>query len=1066
MRPLQLEIEAFGSYGKQVKIDFTRTEQNLFLISGDTGSGKSTIFDAMVFALYGEGSSSLDIKKGAELQSQFADTSLTPQVTFVFAKGDPEAGENYIVKRTPKHLRKAKKKGASDLVMSKEVVELILPDGSSYIERDINEKIVSIVGLEKAQFMQVAMIAQGEFMQMFRANAREKTEIFRRLFDTQLYKDITEELKSRTKKGEGELRRLKERGHVYLQGISAPADYPKREQYEESLALTDKSFSNLEEHFQELDQLEIWEKERYQEVSKAVEELQKEADGANEALGRAEELEKQFEHLEAVRKSWEGMQSQQEEWKIAEELVRVLGQVYEVYPAYQMAIEAEKRCEEKGQELAEAQENLPEQERAAREAEEVFRQKKDSWEPIQEEYAVAKEKFERAKEVFQSVRKQEEEEKQIAEQKDVWEAKEKDLEREQRQAKEAQQEQIKILEKNEKAELELERCLQELEKAKEREKKLEKLLQIWEDWQAGRTKLIKLQEKYQEKSETADKLNTRYREIERSFLDNQAGILAARLEEGKPCPVCGSCHHPAPGKIQGEEMYSQEEMERARQQAERAREEQREASERASSEKQKGEQLYEKMGEQGKELFGSWDQEEEPGEYIRSRGEEIRAQIRDQETRRDQWKQRVKEKETAGEEEKKLTQIIEALEEEGKKCLEERNNLTVQLAQIRRSLEEKKKQLAYQDEKEAGQEFNKIETDYKKKKQEWEKSEKTQKETAQQLQETRQKLELGRKDLQKEKKSLEERERLLQEKLQERKLERKQLEQYLEEYPEKDYHKKKKELEEFQQGLAECQQELQTAEKLVKGKENPDLEQLRERQQKISKERSDKQKQKEEIQGYLSQLTGNGKELKKLWDNYRQNHQKWGKIKHLYDIASGQVTGQNKMDLETYVQRYYLNQVLSAANRRLTAMTAGQFEMKLKEIGQAGNRSNEGLDFMVHSLVTDTDRDIVTLSGGEAFMAALSLALGMADRIQSANSGIHLDMLFIDEGFGSLDEHSRNAAVRVLKDLAERGQRLVGIISHVTELKQSIDDQLLVTKDNQGSRVRWEGSGGREVEAG
>lgn len=1062
MRPLQLEIEAFGSYGERVKIDFTRTEQNLFLISGDTGSGKSTIFDAMVFALYGEGSSSIDVKKGTVLQSQFGDRSLTPQVTFVFSKGDPESGEVYRVKRIPKHMRKAKKKGARDLVESKEEVELTLPDGSSYTERDINEKLVSIVGLEKSQFMQVAMIAQGEFMQMFRAGAKEKTEIFRRLFDTQLYKDITEELRNRTIKGEREFGRLKERGKVYLQGISAPADYPGREQYEESLALTEKSFSSLEEHFGELDQLEKWERERYQEAEKAVEELERRVNEVNEEWGKTQELQERFEHLEAARKNWEEKQSQQEEWKGTEELVRILGQVYEIYPTYQMTVESEERRKEKEREVADCQGQLPDCQKEAEGAERLCQQKRSIWEPLQEKYPVAREKYDQAREIFRIIREREEEKKQIAEKKDTYEAKEKTLQKKRKQTEEEHQEQMEIIEKNDKAELELERSVQELERAREREKRLEQMSQLCGHWKDSMEKLRKAQENYQEKSQIADELDAGYREIEKHFLDNQAGILAGRLEEGKPCPVCGSCHHPEPGKIHGEELCSQEDVEAARQEAEQAGEKKREASEKAREERQKGEQIYERLQEQGEALFGSWDEEAEPEEFIRGKGEEITAQIRDYEAQRDQYRQQVEAKEKAREKQKKLLQEMETLDKETEQCQKEIRDLTVQLAQADQSLEEQKKLLVHENEEEARQEFEKVETEYKRQKQELEELEKKQKETAKRFQQMEQRLHLGQQDLQKEEKILEEKERQLQERLQEKGLERKQLEQYLGEYPEKVYQEKKKGLEQFQREFTECRQEVQAAEKMIRGKTKPDMEQLKERQKSISQERGERQRQKEEIQGYLTQLTGSERELKKIWKSYSTTYQRWGKIRHLYHIASGQVAGQNKMDLETYVQRYYLNQVLAAANRWFTAMTAGQYEMKLKEIGQVGNKSNEGLDFMVHSLVTDTDRDIVTLSGGEAFMAALSLALGMADRIQSANSGIHLDMLFIDEGFGSLDEYSRNAAVRVLKDLAERGQRLIGIISHVTELKQSIDDQLLVTKDSQGSRVRWEGSGGRE----
>ena len=161
------------------------------------------------------------------------------------------------------------------------------------------------------------------------------------------------------------------------------------------------------------------------------------------------------------------------------------------------------------------------------------------------------------------------------------------------------------------------------------------------------------------------------------------------------------------------------------------------------------------------------------------------------------------------------------------------------------------------------------------------------------------------------------------------------------------------------------------------------------------------------------------------------------------------------MDLETFVQRYYLEKILSAANRRFHRMTAGQFELRMMPAQRAGEGKNRGLDLMVYSTVTGKEREIRTLSGGESFMAALSLALGMSDQIQENTSSIHLDIMFIDEGFGSLDEHSRYQAVKVLKEMAE-GEKMIGIISHVPELKQEIEDRLLVYKTDRGSMAKWE----------
>lgn len=173
-----------------------------------------------------------------------------------------------------------------------------------------------------------------------------------------------------------------------------------------------------------------------------------------------------------------------------------------------------------------------------------------------------------------------------------------------------------------------------------------------------------------------------------------------------------------------------------------------------------------------------------------------------------------------------------------------------------------------------------------------------------------------------------------------------------------------------------------------------------------------------------------------------------------YKRLSGNVTG-GRMDLETFVQRYYLQRILYAANMHFDEMSGGQFELRMVGEEQAGAGKNRGLDLMVYSNVTGKEREVRTLSGGESFMAALSLALGMADQIRENTAAIQLDIMFIDEGFGSLDDHARSQAVRVLQRLAG-GDKLIAIISHVSELKQEIEDQLIVRKDEDGSRVQWQ----------
>lgn len=177
-------------------------------------------------------------------------------------------------------------------------------------------------------------------------------------------------------------------------------------------------------------------------------------------------------------------------------------------------------------------------------------------------------------------------------------------------------------------------------------------------------------------------------------------------------------------------------------------------------------------------------------------------------------------------------------------------------------------------------------------------------------------------------------------------------------------------------------------------------------------------------------------------------------LNHLSRTANGTLNGSVKLDFETYIQRQYFKRIIQAANRRLIKMTGGEFILQCREIKNLAGQGQAGLDLDVYHMVSDSVRDVKTLSGGESFMASLSMALGLADIVQNMTGGIQLDTMFVDEGFGSLDDMAREQAIKVLNELAG-GNRLVGIISHVNELKEQIEEKLVVIKSEKGSRVAW-----------
>ena len=281
---------------------------------------------------------------------------------------------------------------------------------------------------------------------------------------------------------------------------------------------------------------------------------------------------------------------------------------------------------------------------------------------------------------------------------------------------------------------------------------------------------------------------------------------------------------------------------------------------------------------------------------------------------------------------------------------------------------------------------------------------------------------------------------------------------------EESYHSQcmtERELEEAEQWIEAYQKELQELEanrtlleQQLEGKERKDTEQ-------IAREIKEASGELEEIRKEYMKLHNTNERNREIRDNLKRNFEKNSGLQKQYEIvgnlsktANGNLSGSAKLDFETYIQRQYFRQIIRAANKRLVRMTSGEFILQCRDVEKLGSQGQAGLDLDVYHMATDTVRDVKTLSGGESFMAALSMALGLSDIVQNTAGAIHLDTMFIDEGFGSLDDVSRDQAIRVLNDLADK-DRLIGIISHVNELKEQIDHKLVVKKNEKGSSVSW-----------
>lgn len=1057
MKPLKLTMQAFGSYGMKTTIDFTGLSQNLFLITGDTGAGKTTIFDAIVFALYGEASSSSNKKEGTVLQSQYTTYETEPYVQLDFLSGT----EIYSVTRVPRH-RKIMTRGEAKGVGTREVtgsVSLIMPDGEEYPSKEADGKLQEIVGLTKSQFMQVAMIAQGEFMELLRAKSDVKKVIFRKLFNTDLYEKIAVELENRKRQKEKDIAIIKTECKAVATRVKIPKEYER----EVELAglkeqVTDGMLANVEQFLDELCLLcRKMEKDK-DETLKAYETAAKLRDEKRDEYTAAESLLKFYRQLEKAESDLEACKEEEENIESIKRLIINLNAAFDIkaeYKSYETAV----MSVENTRKLKKEQEKiLPGLVKTAGDLLKKEEQAKELYDCAQERYSKLAERVEKAEKILVRIEK----------------------------AGAEYEKKLKLLESAEKKEnVETNKLtkLEEQEKSwQEQAKELgnaEALLEKWrskENEAAGmwadsdELKELKgqiniLEENSQQSKKAYEEAkgiyllkNKEYEEKRQIFLDEQAGIFASQLSDGKPCPICGSLEHPAPYRCRDvHQDISKEQIEKLGKETEELRSNQETAAGKAKEyeillkEKkgvfnQSADKLINRYKNIVPDVTGEVSEEniynliEELKNNVLSEGETLKNNV-------ENLKNIQKSLEDASTEKEELLESIE-------KCKNEVNIANSAVLAGKAALDSLKGTTEFSTYEEAGNALENEENKRNMAKSFFDEAH-LKYETAQENKKKADTLihkyaeELPQKETDAENKKI----------LYESVMENKGLDET--EWKELTDSHSKEEIDDLQQMVNNHIARARTAGELKKsaveaidGREKPVIEQ-------IEKEKNAAEENLGKVKELLDIYKEYYKDNKEVYDELSPQMEKrkviieeHSRLDTLYKIVSGNVTGA-RMDLETFVQRYYLEKILYAANRRFQEMSAGQFELRMVKADKAGEGKNRGLDLMVYSTVTGKEREIRTLSGGESFMAALSLALGMADQIQENSSAINLDIMFIDEGFGSLDEHSRNQAVKVLKEMAE-GSKLIGIISHVTELKQEIEDQLIVSKDEKGSRIRWQ----------
>lgn len=1064
MRPLKLTMQAFGSYGKETVIDFEAANQNLFLITGDTGAGKTTIFDAIVFALYGEASSTANKKDGTELQSQFAGADIKPFVELTFSEGTGPARRLYTVRRVPRHVRPLKRgKGIKEESGS---VSLIMDDGTEYPPKETDRKLEEILGLTKGQFMQVAMIAQGEFMELLRAKSDDKKVIFRKLFHTELYQKIIDELARRRKETFQEMGQIRTACQTEVSHLVIPKDHKEAGELsrlrDEILGSEKLSVVAMENLIQSLGQLCDLLKFQESEASSVYEAVNKDYLARRDVLAQARQLSERFEELEKAQEELEQCEAMKAS---VEELEQKAGQItaaYEISAIYERYADSQKNFKEKNAALAAWRQALPGFEKANREdmegeqkAQESFNETLSMLTRVSEQVKKALSVFDQAKKAKVQVQKGT---------KDYKKAREL-LERlnETMSAIESQEEQRRRQgEELQDAEVDFARWQEKAKKYRELYNDWETLENLEKETKAQKKAVDEARAAYGEASKAYEKKNGEYETARRIFLGAQAGFIAReQLRPGKPCPVCGSLDHPNPCPIEEDYAHlTREGLEQAQQEVQALSKSQEQAATKAQAAtailEEKNTRLETETARLGEKLTADLPTNFRPAQPLTA------ARVRDTLL---EWRQILAlEGKTAKDHVKQKQAILQAQKESEEK----KKDLFVQIEDARKKTEDIRAALAgyeaalknlemsrdFPTEGEAREALEKAEKDKKLAEEKYNQARRKSQRSKSQMEGTRALISRYESELPKDQARLDGCQKDYETVMEEKKLTQDQWQEIVLQYKKSQAALFLEEVNAYHQKKAGAKSRANQAKAAIKDQKRPDISRLEKELEtageKVSEARSAFDRIREVLRADVNvynALEPKMSQRAKIVDRHRS-------MDDLYNLLAGKVSGA-RMDIETFVQRYYLERILFGANRRFMEMSAGQYELRMKDVDAAGVGKNRGLDLMVYSTVTGKEREVRTLSGGESFMAALSLALGMADQIQAGTASVNLDVMFIDEGFGSLDDHSRDKAVRVLQEMAG-GSKMIGIISHVTELKQEIEDQLIVEKDEDGSHVRWQ----------
>lgn len=1038
MKIRKLIINGFGPYATRQELDFEKNlhNKNMFVITGNTGAGKTTIFDAINFALYGEASGS--DRDGKSFRSDFADQDTPTEVELWFSL----RGKEYYVKRTPAYF-KPKKRGEG-FVENKATAEIRLSKDKTITgAKEVTKEVENILGITTEQFKQLVMIPQGEFKRLLNAKSEEKEEIFRKIFGTEVFDRIQRQIKEQS----NQLKRGIEQ--VERDRLNKIKSFICKDKDEELLRLINANEPNIEliikkfyESIEEDKAEQIKIEASIKEKSTLVEKLSNEI-----ALGEA--TNKKFNNLQKNKEELNKLNEQLEEYK-GKKLQVERGKKALTAKTYEDKYNEKNRNSKKlNLEINEIENNILSLKESFLKAEKQFNDQK-AREDEKSKLNAALDENKRLKEkalVFET-------------QKGNVEALEKKV-----KAVKANISNIGLaIDKNDKNIDLINKELEEVKKAKDEKGALEiqelnckskkdKLNKLNNDinlWINEKAKHEKEEYSFNKLDQSFKASKERYEFLEDAFRKNQAGILASTLQEGSPCPVCGSIHHPELAKIENSEITdaaakaSKDAMEKIRGEKDEKLNELTNIYASLRSIKENS------INPAAKELFNK-----EAVDNVNEFSIEVNDLYKSNNTKLAVLKGKIEDLNSIINKESEKLQSLQSMQKNN-------NNLRKELQLKNQELvaEEGKLSAAKNTLEIIKQEFNsEIKTVSE--------LDAIAKALSKELQDLKKSYEECEKAFNLIKGSLDQENGKYQEKKHSKERCHEELKEAVEIFKEKvlslgfkgyeDYKSSslseeeigiiEKDINEFNIKLAGAKSLYEASIKEVEGLKTVDLSALKE---KLDSENNILKAFDKEKLDILIRIKNN-KAVVKACEDYTKAIEKDEKKYEVVGKLSNIINGDNskKISFERYVLAAYFEDIIAAANLRFNKMTSGRFELLRKQV-VGDKRKGQGLDLEVFDNYTGKARDVKTLSGGESFKASLSMALGLADVVQAYSGGIQLDTMFIDEGFGTLDPESLDNSIECLMDLQNDG-RLVGIISHVPELKERIAARLMVSSTSRGS---------------